>query len=249
MPHTRGMRRLSLVPAAVLLLAAPACTSSNTPSTGGAATAPATAARARHRARVDPRGQVVSGAADLRRRDTDRPRKDRLADLSRHPRPRRRLDLDAARARRSARRPPGEARRAGLRLADRRGGRTVIATENDTVYGFDAAYRQVWKTHLGTPSPAHERPCGNVDPLGITGTPVYARRARLRRRRVRRPGTPRAGRALDDRRAGALAPQPGPPRCRDPGDAGARRADGHRRHASGCRSAGSPGTAAATRAE
>jgi outer membrane protein assembly factor BamB len=53
------------------------------------------------------------------------------------------------------------------------GGITIVATENDTVYGFDTAYRQVWKVRLGTPSPAQERPCGDIDPLGITGTPVY----------------------------------------------------------------------------
>jgi hypothetical protein len=53
------------------------------------------------------------------------------------------------------------------------GGVTIVATENDTVYAFDSAYRQIWKRHLGTPSPASERPCGNIDPLGITGTPVY----------------------------------------------------------------------------
>jgi outer membrane protein assembly factor BamB len=52
-------------------------------------------------------------------------------------------------------------------------GLTVVATENDTVYAFDRAYRQVWRRHLGRPSPAGERPCGNIDPLGITGTPVY----------------------------------------------------------------------------
>ena len=54
-------------------------------------------------------------------------------------------------------------------------GITVVATENNTVYAFDSAYRQIWKRHLGPPSPAHERPCGNIDPLGITGTPVYDR--------------------------------------------------------------------------
>jgi hypothetical protein len=32
----------------------------------------------------------------------------------------------------------------------------------------------VWRQHVGDPSPAGERPCGNVDPLGITGTPVAA---------------------------------------------------------------------------
>jgi outer membrane protein assembly factor BamB len=53
-------------------------------------------------------------------------------------------------------------------------GISYVATENDTVYAFDAAYRQLWKRQLGAPSPAGERPCGNIDPLGITGTPVYA---------------------------------------------------------------------------
>jgi outer membrane protein assembly factor BamB len=54
------------------------------------------------------------------------------------------------------------------------GGITFVATENNTVYAFDRGYRQLWKKHLGEPSPAGERPCGNIDPLGITGTPVYA---------------------------------------------------------------------------
>lgn len=52
-------------------------------------------------------------------------------------------------------------------------GITVVATENNTVYAFTSAYRLLWRRHLGTPSPAAERPCGNIDPLGITGTPVY----------------------------------------------------------------------------
>src|SRR5262245_46288170 len=52
-------------------------------------------------------------------------------------------------------------------------GLTIVATESDTVYAFDQSYRQVWKRNLGSPSPAEERQCGNIDPLGITGTPVY----------------------------------------------------------------------------
>ncbi|MDT5042269.1 MAG: hypothetical protein QOE51_3254 [Actinoplanes sp.] len=52
-------------------------------------------------------------------------------------------------------------------------GLTIVATENDTVYAFDGSYRQVWKRGLGSPSPAEERQCGNIDPLGITGTPIY----------------------------------------------------------------------------
>jgi outer membrane protein assembly factor BamB len=50
----------------------------------------------------------------------------------------------------------------------------VVATENDSVYGFDARGNQLWHVSVGTPSPAYERPCGNIDPLGITGTPVYS---------------------------------------------------------------------------
>jgi outer membrane protein assembly factor BamB len=52
-------------------------------------------------------------------------------------------------------------------------GLTIVATENDSVYAFDGSYRQVWKRSLGSPSPAEERECGNIDPLGITGTPIY----------------------------------------------------------------------------
>jgi outer membrane protein assembly factor BamB len=54
------------------------------------------------------------------------------------------------------------------------GGITVVATENDTVYAFDRHDHQLWKRRLGTPSPGDERPCGDIDPLGITGTPVYS---------------------------------------------------------------------------
>jgi PQQ-like domain len=50
----------------------------------------------------------------------------------------------------------------------------VVATENDSVYGLSPAGQQVWHVKVGTPSPAYQRPCGNIDPLGITGTPVYS---------------------------------------------------------------------------
>jgi outer membrane protein assembly factor BamB len=52
-------------------------------------------------------------------------------------------------------------------------GLTIVATEQDTLYAFNRSYRQVWKRSLGSPSPARERQCGDIDPLGITGTPVY----------------------------------------------------------------------------
>jgi outer membrane protein assembly factor BamB len=56
-------------------------------------------------------------------------------------------------------------------------GLVVAATENDTVYAFDAAAagppRQVWKRHLGEPVDASTLPCGGIRPVsGITSTPV-----------------------------------------------------------------------------
>ena len=58
------------------------------------------------------------------------------------------------------------------------GGRVIVATENDSVYAFDAATgRQVWQAHLGTPVPGGDLPCGNIDPSGITSTPVVDPRA------------------------------------------------------------------------
>jgi outer membrane protein assembly factor BamB len=53
------------------------------------------------------------------------------------------------------------------------GDRVLIATENNTVYSLDSATGHiVWSRHLGTPVPGSDLPCGDVDPVGITGTPV-----------------------------------------------------------------------------
>jgi outer membrane protein assembly factor BamB len=52
------------------------------------------------------------------------------------------------------------------------GGRKLIATENNTVYQV-LGNRVVWSHHLGAPVPRSALPCGNIDPLGITGTPAY----------------------------------------------------------------------------
>jgi outer membrane protein assembly factor BamB len=50
----------------------------------------------------------------------------------------------------------------------------IVATENDTLYALDARSGQIqWHTTVGTPVPLSDLPCGNIDPLGITGTPVY----------------------------------------------------------------------------
>src|SRR5260221_8238976 len=56
-------------------------------------------------------------------------------------------------------------------------GDTVIAaTEGDTVYGLSLASGRVrWATHVATPLPLRSQPCGNIDPLGITSTPVFYR--------------------------------------------------------------------------
>lgn len=52
-------------------------------------------------------------------------------------------------------------------------GITVVATEQDSVYGLDDTGRQLWRTSLGSPARSSDLPCGNIDPSGITGTPVY----------------------------------------------------------------------------
>jgi outer membrane protein assembly factor BamB len=54
------------------------------------------------------------------------------------------------------------------------GDQVIAATENDTVFGLDRRTGRVrWSRHLGSPVPLSELDCGNIDPLGITGTPVY----------------------------------------------------------------------------
>ena len=49
----------------------------------------------------------------------------------------------------------------------------VVATERNEVYALDAATgAPLWQTPpLGAPVPLADLPCGNIDPLGITGTP------------------------------------------------------------------------------
>jgi outer membrane protein assembly factor BamB len=54
------------------------------------------------------------------------------------------------------------------------GGLVIAATEGDSVYGLDRATGQVrWRVNVGTPVPLSALPCGDIDPLGITGTPAY----------------------------------------------------------------------------
>ena len=52
-------------------------------------------------------------------------------------------------------------------------GKVIVATENDSVYAFDAATgSRLWAVHLGTPVAGNSLPCGDIDPSGITSTPV-----------------------------------------------------------------------------
>src|SRR5712691_3862271 len=54
------------------------------------------------------------------------------------------------------------------------GNRVIVATEGDSLYALDPVTGSVqWHTNVGVPVPQSTLPCGNIDPLGITGTPVY----------------------------------------------------------------------------
>ena len=54
------------------------------------------------------------------------------------------------------------------------GGRVIVATENDSLYALDSKTGGVlWHTSVGSPVAQSTLPCGDIDPLGITGTPVY----------------------------------------------------------------------------
>jgi outer membrane protein assembly factor BamB len=54
------------------------------------------------------------------------------------------------------------------------GGRVFAATENDTVYALSRVTGAVlWSAHIGSPEPLSALPCGDISPLGITGTMVY----------------------------------------------------------------------------
>ena len=52
-------------------------------------------------------------------------------------------------------------------------GLLIVAIENDTVAAIDAVSgRTVWTRSLGRSVPLSNLPCGDIDPVGITGTPV-----------------------------------------------------------------------------
>ena len=50
----------------------------------------------------------------------------------------------------------------------------VAATEGGSLYGLSLADGAVlWRRHIADPIPLSSLPCGDIDPLGITGTPAY----------------------------------------------------------------------------
>jgi outer membrane protein assembly factor BamB len=53
------------------------------------------------------------------------------------------------------------------------GGRVYVVTENNSVYALDPTNGgTIWMQHLGDPVSRSALPCGNIDPSGITSTPV-----------------------------------------------------------------------------
>jgi hypothetical protein len=49
----------------------------------------------------------------------------------------------------------------------------IVATERNIVYALDAANGSiVWERTLATPVAKADMPCGNIDPFGVTGTPI-----------------------------------------------------------------------------
>ncbi|MGC1557185.1 MAG: hypothetical protein WA745_06580, partial [Methylovirgula sp.] len=59
------------------------------------------------------------------------------------------------------------------RPADSRPPMLIAVTESNVVHALDARTgHELWKRELGTPVKREALPCGDIAPLGITGTPV-----------------------------------------------------------------------------
>ena len=53
-------------------------------------------------------------------------------------------------------------------------GTVIVATEGDGLYGLALSTGAVrWHTKLGAAVSGSQLPCGDIDPVGVTGTPVY----------------------------------------------------------------------------
>ncbi len=56
----------------------------------------------------------------------------------------------------------------------------LVATEQDVVLALDASSgSRLWTSKVGQPVPLSQLPCGDIDPLGITGTPIADPDARV----------------------------------------------------------------------
>ena len=155
----RARRRVRLAGAASLMsvLAAAGCTSASAPAAPAASTPPPAPASSAPAA-----GSTSSAPAA---QDADWPTYDRTAGRSG-------VSVGSP--------APGQVRRSWTAAVDGAvyaqplivGSEVIMATENDTVYALDASTGAVrWSRHLASPVPSG-LPCGNVDPSGITGTPV-----------------------------------------------------------------------------
>jgi outer membrane protein assembly factor BamB len=50
----------------------------------------------------------------------------------------------------------------------------VAGTEHNVVYGINTRTGAIlWHQDLGAPEPGSDEPCGDIDPIGITGSPAY----------------------------------------------------------------------------
>jgi hypothetical protein len=77
---------------------------------------------------------------------------------------------------------PGPTYAQPLYISNGPGGRStlIVATEQNVVLAIDAADGTwIWARNVGTPMPLNLLPCGNIDPFGITGTPVIDPDARV----------------------------------------------------------------------
>ena len=80
------------------------------------------------------------------------------------------------------------------RSSESTSGTLLIATEDNVVHAIDAVSGQErWQRSLGKPVPSSSLPCGNISPLGVTGTPVIdaAREAIYLDAAVETPSGPR----------------------------------------------------------
>ena len=50
----------------------------------------------------------------------------------------------------------------------------IAGTEHNAVYGLNPnTGKRIWHVTLGKPEPLSDQPCGDIDPIGITGSPAY----------------------------------------------------------------------------